>query len=63
MFLEFLRGEIECLVRNVVEIRLGKPGNLHAARLEVLPAQFLRRRDLRVDGVARFVANAGENHK
>ena len=33
-----------------------------ASCFDVFPAEFLRRRDLRVDRVARFVANTGEDH-
>ena len=50
------------LVGNVVKIGFGKARRFHAACFDVFPAEFLRRRDLRLDGVARFVADAGEDH-
>ena len=56
--LQLADGEVEGLVRDVVEVGLGKAGHFHAARFEVFPAEFLRGQDLAVDAVGGFVADA-----
>ena len=55
--------EVKRLVRDVVEIGLRKAWHLDAAHLDVPPAEFLRRADLRVERVAGLVADSEESHR
>jgi len=59
---QIAQSRVEGLVRDVVEIRLGKSGHFHPAHLQMLPAQFLRGTNLRGYAIACLVADARENH-
>ena len=60
--LQFPHGQIERLIGNIVEIRLGKAGDLHSARFEIFPAQFPGGLDLTVYRVGAFIADTCKNH-
>ena len=61
--LQFLHGDLESGVGQVMEVGLGIAGHFHATQLDPFPAELLMGFDLSVNGTCRLVANACENHK
>ena len=62
-FIQLSDGQVERLLGNVVKVRLRETRHLHSARLQIFPPELGRRRDLAVNRVRPFVANARKNHK
>ena len=45
-----------------MKVGLAEAGQLDAAHFELIPAELLHRANLSIERIARFVANAGQNH-
>ena len=56
---ETVRGNVECLVGNIVKVGFGKSRHFHGAKLQAVPSEFLRRLDLGIEADACFIADAG----